>query len=147
MTNFKKSKGFTLPELLTVLVLLGLLSAAMWQFLGGSEDKANVTVLDSQFKSWRSAADTYYSYNNMSYAGMDNTTLVNDLGLVESAAETNYAGGSNTIEASAGNIKQYTWTAAGLDSATGNQAALRYNGENNLSATYSGGDLAITVTK
>mgnify|MGYP003111020396 CR=1 FL=1 len=143
----RKQRGFTLIEVIVVLMLLGLLVITNYNDVFGKEDSGNLTVLDSQFKVWQSAAESYYSNNNMSYAGMSNTELVDTYGLVKPPQETNYMGGANTIASSAGNIKQYTWTAAGIESGTANQMVLRYSNVDNVSGAYSGGNLVMTVTK
>lgn len=145
--NPNKQSGFTLAELLVVIAIIGILGTGVAWYLTQGEGTSNVTVLDNQVKAWDSAAQTYYSLNGQSFAGMDNDALITDIERIDNDAATNYTGGSNTIASDSGNIKQYTLTMSGLDSSVGKQAAMMYNGSPSKSATFSGGDLVITTTK
>ena len=59
MDGDKRSAGFTLVELLVVVVILGVLAAVVVFAVGGSTDKAQVSACDAERSSLETAIEAY----------------------------------------------------------------------------------------
>jgi len=87
MTQIKKLQAFTLIEILVVIAIIGILSGIVLVALGGVlRNRAKDSRIIIEMNQIRSAAATYYSNNNYSFAGFncnvsqpDMSALCNDI--------------------------------------------------------------------
>lgn len=106
--KLKNRKGFTLVELIVVIVIVGILAAILIPRLTGFTDKANETQALVWAKEVATAVDSYYAEHNDWPAEAD----VDDLhGITESsscAISINATGGGLTVRYTKGSD---SWTA------------------------------------
>ena len=71
----KKSKGFTLVELLIVIIIIGILAGMMMLSTGGATAKAEATKIVSDMRNIKAAAIMYYADNSAWISGTTLTSL------------------------------------------------------------------------
>src|SRR3972149_5345617 len=68
--RLSNKKGFTLVELLVVVIILAILAAVVIPQLRSSSQDAKLSALDSDLSTARSAIELYYHQHNSSYPGV-----------------------------------------------------------------------------
>lgn len=124
MFSLKKSKqsGFTIVELLIVIVVIGILATLVLVTFSGVQQKARDTKRQTDLKALASQLEVYYA-NNGSYPDLtslqDNTWLTANLkGLDLTGVVAPNGTGSNTISATASTTTyQYVATPSGCTTA------------------------------
>ena len=64
MKKFRKAKGFTLVELLIVIIIIGILAGMMMLSTGSATDKAEATKIVSNLRNMKAAVVMYYADNS-----------------------------------------------------------------------------------
>ena len=70
LNRLKNQKGFTLVELLVVVIILAVLAAVVIPQLRSSSQDAKLSALDSDLSTSRSAIELYYHQHNSVYPGV-----------------------------------------------------------------------------
>ena len=65
MKKYRKAKGFTLVELLIVIIIIGILAGMMMLASGAATDKAKATKIVSNMRNIKAAAIMVYADNNV----------------------------------------------------------------------------------
>jgi len=81
--NFKNQSGFTLIEMLIVIVVLGILAMIIVPQITVSTEDAKISTLQTNLSGIRSALETYYAQHNSVYPGKKDQTDGTDALLAE----------------------------------------------------------------
>ncbi|MCA9332652.1 prepilin-type N-terminal cleavage/methylation domain-containing protein [Candidatus Saccharibacteria bacterium] len=135
-----KEQGFTIVELLIVIVVIGILAALVVTTFTGIQQKARNTERQTDIKAIHGQVEAYYAQNGRypTLANMNDATFrsANMKGLDDEALK-DPKGANNTLAgAAAANVYSYAVTASGggaCDNSTADCA------EYTLTATYEGG--------
>ncbi len=85
ITKFKKQAGFTLIEMLIVIVVLGILAMIIIPQITVSTEDAKISTLQTNLSGMRSAVETYYAQHDSNYPGKKKETDGTDVANVTEA--------------------------------------------------------------
>ncbi len=78
IAKFKNQTGFTLIEMLIVIVVLGILAMIIIPQITVSTEDAKISTLQTNLSGMRSAIETYYAQHNSIYPGKKHQTTGSD---------------------------------------------------------------------
>ncbi len=139
-----KQQGFTIVELLIVIVVIGILAALVITTFTGIQQKARNTERETDIKALQGQIEAYYAQNGK-YPTLDNmnssTFRSTDMKGLDAEALKDPKGSAQTLVATAGaNAYAYTVTPAGCDNSatdcSGYTLTATYEGTVNGNATF-----------
>lgn len=146
MSIKNKQQGFTIVELLIVIVVIGILAALVITTFTGIQQKARNTERETDIKAIHGQVEAYYAqegkYPTLTDLNSDTFRDDNMKGLDEEALKDPKGTAATLVGAPAANGYAYVATPTGCDNATGGDCAgytltATYEGEVNGSTTYS----------
>lgn len=133
-----KQQGFTIVELLIVIVVIGILAALVITTFTGIQQKARNTERETDIKALQGQIEAYYAQNGKypTLANLNDTTFRsgNMKGLDGEALKDPKGTAQTLVAAAAANSYAYTVTPNGCDNAAGGTDCSGYT----LTATYEG---------
>ncbi len=111
ITKFKNQAGFTLIEMLIVIVVLGILAMIIVPQITVSTEDAKISTLQTNLSGMRSAVETYYAQHDSVYPGKKKETDGADAGTV-ALAQTAFLAQLTLYSTAAGvtaNVKDATY--------------------------------------
>lgn len=146
MKMMKREKGFTLIELMIVLVLIVGLTITLWPQITQMLGIGDAAKMRAQISEIQNGAYLYKQRNNVftgvSMAVLDNQGYVSDR--MADGTERNPWGGNYTIAVDAADATRYTISATGVQNADiGAQVAADY-GTSAVAAAFNGTTLTVT---
>jgi len=149
----KKSKGFTLVELLIVIIIIGILAGMMLLATGSATDKAEATKIVANMRTIKSACLMYYA-DKGAWPGTDNIDSVSDY--MDSKISTDIYSFANTknTDDSAGTGLVIKADLSGTQFSSGMKGKLKGMAadsglwtDEKCSTEYAGGDTAVMAIK
>lgn len=119
MAKNNKQQGFTIVELLIVIVVIGILAALVITTFTGIQKKARDTERTTDIKALHSQLEAYYA-NNGYYPDISNVTTTDLKGLDATALIAPQNGTTITAAAATTTKYQYVASPAGCTTAAGN---------------------------
>lgn len=147
--KYKRQEGFTIVELLIVIVVIGILAALVITTFTGIQQRARNTERETDIKAIHGQVEAYYadngryptlanlntySWRSTNMKGLDGEALKDPKGTGAGTA-TNDTAPYQLANAAAANIYSYVVTPAGCDNAVGGSDCIGYT----LTATKEGG--------
>jgi type IV pilus assembly protein PilA len=126
----RSESGFTLVELLVVMLILGLLAAIAIPSFFNQRDKARDADAKSLARTAQTAAETYATDNGGSYTGVDAAALILVEETLNQADGGDGSGDGDALTASSAASDEYVVT---VDSATGNDFSISRAGNGTVS--------------
>ncbi len=135
MTYKLKQQGFTIVELLIVIVVIGILAALVITTFTGIQQKARNTERTTDVKALHGQIEAYYAQNGY-YPDLSNVTTT-DLKGLDAGALVDPKGGS--LQAGAGDATHYGYSVTQADGTTACTTAAKDCAKYVLTATLEGG--------
>lgn len=143
---FKNQEGFTILELLAVVVMLGILAIVFFPQIKGREDSARMQAVESQiYRIWESARiwrvnNGYMNYNSFT----DINTLIN-AGLMTAQEKTSAFGTDYTVTKATGTPSMGITVQVDINSNTNCQSIATRFTNKGYTASCTGNKLSVTL--
>lgn len=113
ISTLRKQKGFTIIELLIVIVVIGILAALVITTFAGIQERARNTERETDIKAIHSQLESYYAQGAASYPTLanlqDNSWVESNLRGIDLGALTAPGGSGNNIVGTGGSTANYLY--------------------------------------
>src|SRR5690606_30027571 len=113
ISTLRKQKGFTIIELLIVIVVIGILAALVITTFAGIQERARNTERETDIKAIHSQLESYYAQGAASYPTLanlqDNSWVGSNLRGIDLGALTAPGGSGNNIVGTGGSTANYLY--------------------------------------